>query len=143
MCHIGGFPPTSSVYSFALHPSSFSDLENVPYRECSAHFFSEVVLNHGSLPLLGSSPGVGSSPNLVDPSGKNSEFSPLLVCKVSSFTYYQVDALGFHPALLMLSYFPVKQTTPASLLPSFNAPIMSWLLLWSYDAPFCVYAFFT
>lgn len=30
----------------------------------------------------------------------------LLVHKLFSFTYYQVDALGFHPALLLLSYLP-------------------------------------
>lgn len=65
-----------------------------------------MILNHGAFPLLGASLGMRSYPNLADPSGVNSEFSTLLVHKLFSFTYYQVDALGFHPALLLLSYLP-------------------------------------
>lgn len=65
-----------------------------------------MILNHSALPLLGASLGMRSSPNLADPSGVNSEFSTLLVHKLFSFTYYQVDALGFHPALLLLSCLP-------------------------------------
>lgn len=69
-------------------------------------FFFEVVLNHGDLPLLGASLGMRSSPNLANPSGMNSDFSPLVVPKLFSFIYYQVDVLGFHPALLLFSYLP-------------------------------------
>lgn len=93
--------------------------------ESEVLFFFEVV-NHGVLPLLVASLEMRSFPNLADPSGMKSEFSTLLVHKLFSFTYYQVHALGFHPALLLLSYLPESSR---SFLCLFCLPLASCSIL--------------
>lgn len=68
--------------------------------------------------LLGASLGMRSSLNLADPSGVNSEFSPLLVHKLFSFTYYQVDTQLF-------CCYPISPESSRPYLRLFCLPLAS------------------